>query len=194
MTCHRDWRPSLLAGFGCLALAACMPNPQSIKERRESFDRSRLKGRVLLERVPDHIERVDAVFGDAIKLVGYTLEPERPTRGSEFVVTYYWTALKTVDEDYLVFIHGDPLGGTQRPRRLHGDHYPAFGKYPTDVWQPGEVIVDRFELDIPPGYSAPALGLYSGLYKDKYRLPLTEPGRKPGSRDNRSMAVEIRFN
>ena len=190
---HTSW-----AGHGPLGvllsvvlLAGCMPNPQSVKERRVNFDRTGLKGQLILDAAPDGIHRVDAVFGDAIRLLGYRLEPAKPVRGSAVQVSYYWTALKPVAEDYMVFIHGDAIGG--RASRLHGDHYPARGRYPTDVWQPGEVVVDRFKISIPPGYGAPAVGLHSGLYKGSYRVPLTDAGKAPSGRDNRSMAVRIQF-
>ena len=184
----RPW----VAWAAVLALgASCMPNPQSVKERRASFDRRDLRGRLLVDKAPDNIHRVDAVFGDVIRLLGYTLTPTEPARGDRVLVTYYWTALKTVDEDYKVFVHGDAIGG--QASRLHGDHFPAGGDYPTDVWQIGEVVVDRFSVPIPPGYGGSALGLHSGLYKGKYRVPLTDAGKKPGGRDNRSMAVRIQF-
>ncbi|MEL7369479.1 MAG: hypothetical protein AAFN74_11240 [Myxococcota bacterium] len=176
------------ASFG----AACMPNPQSVKERRVNFDRDGLRGRLLLDKAPPDMKRVDSVFGEAARLMGYTLDPAAPGRGSTVTVTYYWSALKPIAEDYMVFVHGDAIGG--KGSRIHRDHYPARGLYPTDVWQVGEVVMDRFSVSIPPGYGAPALGLYTGLYKGNYRVPLTEAGRAPGSSDNRSMAVRIQFN
>lgn len=172
--------------------AACMPNPQSVKEHRVNFPRDGLKGRLILDAAPQSMTRIDAVFGRHIKLLGYTISPEQPARGATAEVTYFWSALEPIAEDYMVFIHGDSIGG--KASRLHADHFPAQGDYPTDVWQPGEVIVDRFKVGIPPGYGAPALGLYSGMYKGNYRVPLTDRGRVPGGTDNRSMAVRIQFN
>ena len=181
----------LLAVVAAAGVMACLPNPQSVKERRDSFDRTGLKGTLLLDAPPETMKRVDAVFGDAIRLLGYTLDPAQPARGGTVKVTYYWSAIKPIAEDYKVFVHGDAIGS--KVRRLHGDHFPAQGRYPTDVWQVGEVVVDRFQVPIPPGYGASALGLYSGLYKGKYRVPLSDAGKAPGGRDNRSMAVRIQF-
>ena len=171
---------------------ACMPNPQSVKERRMNFERDHLQGRLIVGEPPADMTRVEAEFGDVIKLLGYTLDPPAPVRGQTVEVKYYWTALKPLAEDYMVFIHGDAIGG--QASRLHADHFPAKGEYPTDVWQEGEVVVDPFKVSIPPGYGASAVGLYSGLYKGDYRVPLTRHGRAPGGRDNRSMAVRIQFN
>ena len=193
----RDWLTAGPARGLAVAVAlatsfACMPNPQSVKERRVNYDRSGLKGELILDAVPDNINRVDAVFGDVIKLIGYTLDPLKPGRGTTVKVTYYWSPTGPIAEDYKVFIHGDAIGG--QGSRIHGDHFPASGKYPTDVWQVGEVIVDEFKMSIPPGYGAPAVGFYTGFYKGNYRVPLTQAGRAPSGRDNRSMAVRIQFN
>lgn len=184
----------IVGALAILGLVECMPNPQSVKERRVNYDRSALKGRLILDKPPADMQRVDAVFGGAVKLLGYTLSPAQPGRGSRLTVTYYWSALKPMAEDYKVFIHGDAIGVQDRVPRIHGDHYPALEKYPTDVWQVGEVVVDRFAVDIPPGYGAPELGLYSGLYKGDYRVPLSDSGRSAGGRDNRSLAVRLRLN
>lgn len=181
---------ALLGAALALSLGACLPNPQSIKERRESFPRDKLRGELILDALPAGAERVDAVF-DRAKLLGYRLVPAEPKAGDRVSVTFYWTALKPMAEDYQVFVHGDAIGG--QFRRLHGDHFPAKGKYPTDVWQPGEVVVDEFTLWIPPQFGPKRLGIYTGLYKGNYRVPLSDRGLKPAGSDNRSMAVEIAF-
>jgi hypothetical protein len=177
--------------FLAILLSACLPNPQSVKEHRESFDRSDLLGTMILESPPAQMKPVGAVFGGRLKLLGYTLDPEQPRPGDRISVTYFWTALKTVDEDYEVFVHGDAITG--KSSRLHGDHFPADGDYPTDVWQVGEIVVDPFKIWVPPGYGPKQLGLFTGLYKDKYRVPLTDRGLAHGTGDNRSRAVEIVF-
>lgn len=168
---------------------ACMPNPQSVKERRAEFDRSGLEGRYIVKELPSDLVRVGAVFEDSIELVGYTIDPPRPKRGDNVQVTYYWTAHRETARDFKVFIHGDAIEGSYR--RLHGDHWPADGKYPTGVWRTGEYVKDPFRLKIPGSYGPDRLGLYSGLYRGDDRLDLTQKGRKPGTADDRSLAVEI---
>lgn len=183
-------RPTAALAIG-LTLVGCLPNPQSVKERRETFDRSDLHGKLILDKAPADMTPVEAVFGERLQLMGYTLDPARPQPGDRVTVTFFWQALKTVAEDYKVFVHGDAIGG--KASRLHGDHYPAEGEYPTDVWQVGEVVADPFSIWIPPGYGPRRLGLYTGLYKKKYRVPLTDRGKAHGTGDNRSRAVEIVF-
>jgi hypothetical protein len=171
---------------------ACLPNPQSVKERREQFPRDDLRDDgLILAAPPSDMKPVGAVFGRAIQLLGYTVSNERPKGGELVEVTFYWSAVGLVEEEYQVFLHGDAIEG-QAPR-IHGDHFPAKGRYPSDVWQAGEVVVDAFSIRIPVSYGARRLGLYTGLYKENYRVPLTENGQRPGSSDNRSLAVELTF-
>lgn len=179
-----------LIAISAAALAvACLPNPQSVKERRAEFARSGLEGKYIVNELPADLVRVGAVFDDTFELVGYTMEPERPKRGDRVRVTYYWTARKLSPRDFQVFIHGDAIGGDYR--RLHHDHWPADGEYPTGVWREGEYVKDPFVVSIPGSYGPDRLGLYSGLYRGDDRLRLTAKGRAQGTSDNRSLAVEI---
>lgn len=184
-------RPASTAAALLAVLAGCLPNVQSVKERRESFDRDALKGRYIVEAPPPNMKPVGAIYGKRAKLLGYTMDPEKPGDGQWVEVTFYWTALAPMAEEFQVFIHGDAVG--EKQSRIHGDHFPAGGRYPTDVWQPGEVVADPFKIFIPPGYGAEHLGLFTGLYKDNYRVPLTDPGVRPKTGDNRSRAVDIFF-
>ena len=153
--------------FGLVLLAgtACLPNPQSVAERRESFDRDDLKGELLFDSPPPNMKPVGALFGGRLELVGVSSDPETPKPGDRTTITFYWRAKSVVAEDYQVFVHGDAIGGNSG--RLHGDHFPAKGKYPPDV--------------------------YTRLYKDKYRVPLTDGGQRPKGSDNRSLAIEFTF-
>ncbi len=119
------------------------------------------------------------------------LDPAQPAPGDLVQVTYYWSALRPMAEDYQIFVHGDAVGSKES--RLHGDHWPAKGKYGTAYWQEGEYIIDRFSVRVPPAYGAKHLGLFTGLYKGNYRVPLSVGGQKVGTSDNRSRAVDIYF-
>lgn len=167
----------------------CLPNPQSVKEKRESFDRSKLEGSLILDKPPSNMKPINAVFGGRVRLLGYTTDPERPSRGDTVEVRFYWTADKPIDEDYMVFVHGDAIGGNAR--RIHGDHYPAKGKYATDLWKVGEIVVDPFAVKIDTDYGPRQIGIYTGMYKGDYRVPLTDPGQAQRDNENRSRAIEL---
>ncbi|MCK6550379.1 hypothetical protein L6R52_31370 [Myxococcota bacterium] len=180
------------AGLASVLLAsACLPDPQSVRERREKFDRSALQGSLLLGTTPSNMTPVGAELGGKAKILGYTLDPAKPEPGDTVTVTLYWTAIGAIPEDYQVFVHGDAIGGNAP--RIHGDHFPAKGKYPTDVWREGDVVVDPFTIRIPSGYGAKQLGIYVGLYLGNYRVPLTNRGQAEADNENRSRAVTITF-
>ena len=174
-----------------LCLTACLPNPESVKERRENFSRGSLMGELILDKLPAGTTPIGAVFGERAQLAAYSMKPERPVAGDRVKVSFFWTALKTMDEDYQVFVHGDAISGKEG--RIHGDHFPADGEYPTDVWQVGEYVRDDFTVWVPPGYGAPQLGIFVGLYKNDYRVPLSSAGQAPSGSDNRSQAITISF-
>ncbi len=173
------------------AITACLPNPQSVKEQRENFDRDSLKGTLILDSTPSDMVPVGAEFGKRAKLVGYKLDPKQPSGGDKVQVTFYWTAIAPMAEDYEIFIHGDAIGGNAP--RIHGDHYPAGGKYPTAVWREGEIVVDEFSIRIPISYGPKQLGIYAGMYLGNYRVPLTNRGSAESDNENRSKAVTITF-
>jgi hypothetical protein len=182
---------ALSLGASIAGAIGCLPDPQSVKERREKFDRGSLQGSLLLESAPPDMKPVGSEFGGRAKLLGYTIDPAQPTPGDRVEVKLYWTATGPMAEDYEVFVHGDAIGGNAS--RLHGDHFPAKGKYPTDVWREGDVIVDPFSIWIPAGYGPKQLGLFVGLYTGNYRVPLTAKGAAESDNENRSRAITITF-
>jgi 4-amino-4-deoxy-L-arabinose transferase-like glycosyltransferase len=128
---------------------------------------------------PHH--RLEAEFGDAIRLLGCDLSPAPPsdvTAGSPLTVTLYWQAVAGVDDDYTVFVHLVDAGGQIQGQ---GDGPPLAGHYPTSFWAPGEVLRDVHTLAV--GAEAPAgeYHLLVGLHRpeDGMRLPVTK-GRGPG--------------
>ena len=172
-----------------LTSASCLPEIHSVAERRAKFPRANLKGKILVDKPPADMVAANVVFDSSIKLLGYTMVPAKPKPGTTVKVTYYWTPLKLTAENFLIFIHGD--GVDRKQSRIHGDHYPARGAYPTDVWRIGDIIADEMNITIPMGYGARHLGLFSGLYIGKRRLTITSAGSRPKTSDNRSRVVDI---
>jgi hypothetical protein len=91
----------------------------------------------------------------------------------------------------MVFVHGDALVGSAG--RIHAEHLPTSGRYPTSLWRPGEVVADCFTFRIPRDYAGERLALFTGLYRGEDRVPLTAAGRVPADKENRSRAVELSF-
>lgn len=75
-------------------------------------------------------------------------------------LTLTWQAVAPIEADYTVFVHLLDAGGAKVAQR---DTRPCNGECPTDAWQPGAILVDRYDLSLPPGAPEPyrlAVGLY----------------------------------
>jgi mannosyltransferase len=90
----------------------------------------------------------DYVWGERIRLRGYSLLTPDPASGDIVQLTLFWEALAPIDRRYKVFTHlVDGRGNIVGQR----DSEPAGGSRPTDAWQPGEIIADNYGLLIPAG-------------------------------------------
>ena len=116
--------------------------------------------------------QVDATFGQAIRLLGYDLEPTRARPGETVILTLYWEAQEKGTGDYTVFTHLlDPSG---QPR-AQKDNQPQEGMYPTYLWDPDERIRDSYRLEIAPDASPGDYRFAVGMYalQTMQRLPIT---------------------
>ncbi len=110
-------------------------------------------------------------FSERIQLLGYDLE-ESIGEGDEWVhLTLYWSCSEPLSRDYMVFTHLlDEASQIQGQR----DAIPGGGNAPTLSWQPGDIIVDRYEIPIGPDATPGELRIAVGLYDpfSNERLPL----------------------
>src|SRR5207237_836860 len=130
-------RPSLLL---LLLLGACTERPWKDVPSR-AVDRSAL-GDVLLQAPPAGMIPVGAVFGAQAELVGYKLDPPTLVPGQSATLTLIWRCKAEMDP-WRIFVHLDDANGTGG--RIHAEHDPAQGRYPTE-----EIIVrgDRVEVQV----------------------------------------------
>jgi hypothetical protein len=91
---------------------------------------------------PPMQHRVEATFGDRIRLLGYDLAQE----GNRIALTLHWQALADIGADYKFFVHVfDPA--TERIV-AQADAMPGGNAYPTSRWVEGEVVSERVELEL----------------------------------------------
>lgn len=107
-----------------------------------------------------------AVFGGEIALLGYNSEEVAPGQARLELV---WQAVQQPSAAYFVFVHLLRPDGTCCV--WQSDAMPRQGSYPTDRWQPGEVIVDSYEIVLPAD-------LEGGRYPLEVGLFLPESGRR----------------
>jgi 4-amino-4-deoxy-L-arabinose transferase-like glycosyltransferase len=121
---------------------------------------------------------VEVTFGNAARLLGYSLDHTSVAPGDTLQLTLYWQAITPLGEGYTVFAHllGEHNPATNGPLWAGHDGQPDGGHYPTSTWQPGQVILDVHPLsvpaDTPPGEYRLEAGLY--LLTTMTRLPAAD--------------------
>ncbi len=87
-------------------------------------------------------KKLSANFDGQIELVGVNL-PERVARGKKFQMTLFYKVLKPVTRPWKIFVH---VNAPNAPANITGDHAPIRGRCSTTYFQPGDYIVDTFEV------------------------------------------------
>ena len=115
-----------------------------------------------------------AVFGEAIRLNAYAVDPTRQRPGEVINVSFDWQAEKADLANYTVFIQLISPDGTLAAQR---DGVPVGGFRPTSTWTLGETIQDHQGLLLPPDLPAGRYELWAGLYDGTTgdRLPVALP-------------------
>lgn len=133
---------------------------------------------------------INAMFGDAIRLVGYDVQKTTARPGDEVVLELVWQAQARPRGRYKVFTH---LVGPDG--EIHGqrDLEPGRGRLPTNGWAPEEYVV--MEYAIPVDGTAPA-GTYElrlGLYDPDtgVRVPVQHPQANTQEQYLSLAAIEI---
>jgi hypothetical protein len=144
----------------------------------------------LLQNLPADAKQLDVDFDGKIRLVGYRLSPAEVERGAEFTISYFFRCTAPIDEDWLVFIHGDgPQGGAHR---VFGDHAPLGGLYPTSEWKPGDLVQDDYQMTVPSNYPYESFTLWMGLWKGNQRLSVAQRYAHDGDNRVRTAFVRVR--
>ena len=168
--------------LACLLCAGCIERPftEPQSAAHAQVDRSALRD--VLVAPPSDAVVVGAVFGNAAELLAYKLEPPQLVAGQRAKLTLYWRC-KAEMEAWHIFVHLDDATGTGA--RIHAEHDPAGGRFPTDAWKPGDLIADPIWF-VP---ARNALMLYLGFYtQGENRLTLTSPGRGRDDGNDRLLA------
>lgn len=110
-------------------------------------------------RVPN---RVDIVYDDKIKLLGYDVSTRRVAPGDAIELILYWQALTTMDEDYSLGI-----SVVDAQQRVIGarNSYPGHGMLPTRLWYAGQAIRDVYWLPINADASAGVAQIQIAVYE-----------------------------
>ena len=172
----------------CAGLSACQPRPLNVNQEREEFPRASLVSQgFILQELPDDAQRVDVTFEDTIELLGSKIEPTDPSPGQDITITTWFRLKKQIPESWKIFLHVD---GVSRSHRMHGDHCPCDGDYPTNYWKVGEVIADRHVLTTL-GQPRADYNVWIGFYIDKRRMKISQGDSAKRDKDNRALVARL---
>jgi 4-amino-4-deoxy-L-arabinose transferase-like glycosyltransferase len=168
--------------LGLYTLAAGLSKPLSLFEQDRPIDVNAVTispikvggasaGVLAPAAAPQH--KVDKKLGDAVTLLGYDLAQTNDA----WELTLYWRCEAVLPADYTTFAHVLDSRGALASQ---ADQPPAGGAYPSSLWDPGEIIMDKLRLPRPAQASGAPFDLLVGLYN----LPTGERLAVPGSADN----------
>ncbi|MGQ9584772.1 MAG: DUF2142 domain-containing protein [Anaerolineae bacterium] len=126
--------------------------------------------------------RVDPLdHGGLVRLLGCEIQPRAVYPGERVEVTLYWQGLKPIDYDFNLFIR---LLGYREQVVGQVDSYPGAGTFPTSLWQTGQVIRDRYWVQVSPFARTPVVAKVDIGFYDRWSmagLPSHAPDGSPRS-------------
>jgi 4-amino-4-deoxy-L-arabinose transferase-like glycosyltransferase len=119
---------------------------------------------------------LEANFNSEIRLIGYDLPGRRVKAGDGIPLVLYWQSLRRMTNSYIIF---DRLLDAGRQVWGGYDRLPK-ETYPTNLWVPGEIVVDGFAVPVDPatpdGIYNIVVGLYDQVDPAAKSLPLVQDG------------------
>lgn len=132
--------------------------------------------------MPAIATRAEVAFGSNLDLLGYEVRPLDGSyvgAGQRFALTWYWRARADIRQSYQVFVHIDGAG-----HRLNGDHTPAEGLYPTNLWDSGDIVIDRHVLTVPADFPPGRYDIHVGFFAGATRLAIDASTSQAENRAN----------
>ena len=126
--------------------------------------------------VPISAQIAPVTFGTQARLIGARISPETARPGETAWVTLYWEVLERFDRDYTVFVQLQDHAGRTVTQETS---WPGLGAYPTRLWKPGTIVVDRYPVSFPVDAVTPSLL----KIKVGFFIPYTDQGLPSRSAD-----------
>lgn len=120
-----------------------------------------------------------ALFGGAIRLVGYDLDASEARPGGTVRLSLHWQAVRTPPEGWVTFVH---LVDATGHILAQDDGIPGGGTLPTTSWLPGEFVSERHVLSLPAEAAPGTYRLLVGWYRPETgtRVPVEGAGTVEG--------------
>jgi 4-amino-4-deoxy-L-arabinose transferase-like glycosyltransferase len=138
------------------------------------LDLNPLRATILGARPAEAARVLDGELGHALGLLGWELRDREGVVRSEVIagewydLYLYFEVRSRLDRAWRIFVHVD---GFQQ--RFNADHEPVGASYPTDLWLPGDWVVDRHRVRIDTELAPGSYSVYAGMHIGEERLPVT---------------------
>jgi hypothetical protein len=129
-----------------------------------------------------------AVLDDRVEILGWEVLDasgsvvEQLSARRPYVLRVAYEVRAPMPAGYDAFFHLDG-----HDRRHNGDHPLLEGAYPTQLWQPGDVLVDEHPLELGANFGPGTYWLFLGLNAGTTRMPVT----KGDHREDRVVAGKL---
>lgn len=127
-------------------------------------------------------------FGDLASLRGYDLLTPSAAPDEPVQFTFYWQIDHQSHEIISTFVH---LVGPDGRIVVQGDQWP--GGLPSDGWAPGQVIIDKYTIQLPEDAPLGTYQIVLGLYPPAsgIRLPIVSANSQPLSNDQFTLPLPL---
>lgn len=178
--------PALSMVVGIVALPRPQPVPDLTPVLSTTGGQSSDAGSSLVSRTRPAVPlAVDAELGGQVSVLGADV-PRAPVKpGGPLAARFFFEVKRPLTRSWQVFLHIDARAGGYR---IHGDHDPVRGSYPTDLWQAGEFITDEWSTTVPRDAPAGTYDVWLGFYSEDTRLEWT---RGDGTRHDGNNRVRV---
>jgi hypothetical protein len=140
-------------------------------------------GSMVLSGLPHPQRPLDVNMDDKLQVLGIDLVDDRGNKvesiaaGRTYHLRTYYRVLASITTEWEAFIHIDGYH-----RRHNGDHKVMNGKYPMNLWLPGDLVMDDHEFKLEPNFTPGTYTVYFGLFVGDTRLKVKSG---PNDGDNR---------
>jgi hypothetical protein len=156
-------------GYGAYTLV----NPQQVRK----------PGFVVTDTAPlaPPAHNIEAHFENNLGVIGYRVTQDKVKAGGQTTITVYWKSLGPLPDTYTGFVHLTRPDGNLAAQ---DDHELGRGFYRTIVWQAGEIIREKYILDVPKDAPAGEYKLQVGAYSFPSLRRLNLNGASVPAQDN----------
>jgi hypothetical protein len=186
-------RRTVRAGFSA-SLVSCWLGLACVSEDEVSPEPPAEVQKLIVDKAPDGITKLDVNFDDKITLLGVQVEPGLEVApGKRVKLTLYWRAEKPLDDpEWKLFTH--VLDGAGE-RVMNIDNVGPLRQmtrtgqsWPPGRWMPGKVYVDTQTFSMPKKLKSSKIQVVAGIWKGRSRLPLKSG---PSISDDRALVATL---